>query len=534
MAVTTADRARPRRGATAVLRRLPRVPALPLALAALLVVVTSIPYAYAYAVQPHGHVFLGFFFLADDANTYLAKMREGLQGTWLWTNHYTTEPSPGAYFFTFWLALGHLAAVTHLSLIATFQLARVAGAFFLLGAAWMFICHFVEDHAARRFAIVFCAAGLGWGFVIQALGHPLILGVRSDTLDWRMPELSAFYSILALPHFVWAAAFQAVAVVLTLRAAERGSLRLGFLAGLAWLGESSIHAQMPILVGGAVVVAAAARPVSRRGWAAVALALAVAAPYVAYSYLGYRTSPEVARWSAEWRNNLPPEGLSLLLALGPQVLLAALALPGVVKRRSRNDVFLVAWLVLLVAILWLPTPAANLRRRFFDGVYLPLVVLAARGLYEQVVPRLGWPRLKRLVPFTYVVLACAGSAFLVLAPIRFATRAPYTMPASQFAGITWLSSQPAGVVLSSPSIGLLIPGYTADTVYVGQYSETYRYAEKGRVAYRLLTGRTALTPFLAANHVRYVFWTDEFGGSPPASLGKAAFSGAGVEVFRVY
>lgn len=534
MAATLAGAPRTRAASRASFLRVPRPLLLPLGLAAALVVVTSVPYVYAYATQPRGHVFLGFFFLADDANTYLAKMREGLQGSWLWTNHYTMEPSPGAYFFTFWLALGHLAGVAHLSLIATYQAARVVGAFALLLAAWMFICHFVQEHAARRFAIIFCALGLGWGYVIQALGHPLILGVRSDTLDWRMPELSVFYSVLALPHFVWAAAFQAVAAVLTLRAADKGSMRLAVLAGLAWLAESSIHAQMPILVGGAVVVAAVARPVGRRGWAAVGLALAIAAPYIAYSYLGYRTSPEVARWSAGWRNNLPPEGVSLLLALGPQLALALLGLPGALRRRSREDVFLLAWLLLLIAILWLPTPAANLRRRFFDGVYLPLVVLAARGLYEQVVPRIRSLRMRRLIPFTYVVVAAVGSAFLVLAPLKFAARPPYTMPAAQLSGVTWLADEPTGAVLSSPSMGLLVPAYTSDTVYVGQYSETYRYADKGRQAYRLLTGRADLRAFVKAEGIRYVLWTDEFGGTPPSVLGTPAYSGPGVRVYRLY
>ena len=30
-----------------------------------LAVVTAIPYVYAYAVQPQGHVFIGFFYLGD-------------------------------------------------------------------------------------------------------------------------------------------------------------------------------------------------------------------------------------------------------------------------------------------------------------------------------------------------------------------------------------------------------------------------------------------------------------------------------------
>ena len=141
-----------------------------------LAVVTAVPYVYGYAAQPHDQVFLGFFYLGDDANTYLAKMRQGWEGAWSWQNRYTTETSPAAYLFMFWLVLGHIAALLHLPLIVVFHLARIAAAFALMAAAWAFISHFIEEAAARRFAFFFCAIGLGMGYVIQALGHPVLFG----------------------------------------------------------------------------------------------------------------------------------------------------------------------------------------------------------------------------------------------------------------------------------------------------------------------------------------------------------------------
>jgi hypothetical protein len=262
-----------------------------------LAIVTALPYAYAYAVQPHGQVFMGFFFLGDDANTYLAKMRQGWEGAWAWQNRYTTEVSPPAYLFMFWILLGHLAAILHLPLIATFHLARIAAAFALMGSAWLFISHFIEDRSARRFAFFFVAIGLGLGYVIQFLHHPVVFGNQTDTLDWRMPELTAFYSILALPHFAWSGVFAGLGVALTLKAIQRGSLGLAALAGAAWLGQASIHPQMPILMGGATAVALLLRPAPRRGWAAAALAFAIPAPYILYSYLAFVGNPEVQRWT---------------------------------------------------------------------------------------------------------------------------------------------------------------------------------------------------------------------------------------------
>ena len=510
-----------------------RRPPLWLVLGLALAIVTLLPYVYAHLAQPPGRTFMGFFFLGDDANTYLAKMREGLDGSWVWTNKYTTEPSVPVYFFVFWIGLGHLAGLLHLPLLLTFHLARIAGALFLLYAGWVFIEHFVADGTARRWAICFLALALGTGYLVVVIGRPVFLGQQTETLDWRMPELTAFYSILALPHFTWAAALLALGAVLTLRAAEQGSFKLGFLAGLAWLGEASIHAQMPILVGGAIIVAVLYRRVSVRGYAAAALALVMVAPYVLYSYVELH-NPEVSRWSGQWRNNFAPDLLSLSLALAPQLLLAVLALPRMLRRRSRGDVFLLAWLVLLWIILWVPTPADNLRRRFFDGIYLPLVVMAAEGMYSVVLPRFK-ERGRRLLPFAYVAFASVGSIFLLIAPMLVVSNSAYSIPTGEYQALQWLSPRPAGVVLTSDRLGLVVPGYTSDTVYSGQYSETFNWASKAREADDLLHGRADLAAFVAAHHVRYVIWSSaDTDVQPPAFLGTPSYAAPGVQVFRLY
>ena len=112
---------------------------IPLLTGLALAAVTAIPYVYGYLVQPQGHVFMGFFYLGDDAETYLAKMRQGWEGAWAWQNRYSTESSPAAYLFMFWLALGHLAAVVNVPLIVVFHLARIGAAFALTAAAWAYV-----------------------------------------------------------------------------------------------------------------------------------------------------------------------------------------------------------------------------------------------------------------------------------------------------------------------------------------------------------------------------------------------------------
>lgn len=507
---------------------------LPLLTGLALAVVTALPYVFAYAVQTPGHVFMGFFYLGDDANTYLAKMRQGWEGAWAWQNRYTTESSPAAYLFLFWIFLGHLAALLNLPLIAVFHLARIAAAFALMCAAWLLIRHFIEDRSARRFAFFFCAVGLGMGYVIQALGQPVIFGHQTDTLDWRMPELTAFYSVLALPHFAWSGVFAALGIPLTLKAIQRGSLRLAVLAGAAWLGQASIHPQMPILMGGATAVALFLRPAPKRGWVAAALAFAIPAPYIFYSYVAFIGNPEVQRWTFHSKNALPPETISLFFAIAPQLLLALTGVPGALRRRTREDLFLVAWLVLLAGILYLPNPAGDLRRRFLDGIYLPLVVLGARGMYELILPRLGSARARALIPFSYVAFASIGSAFLVLAPLAVAAQGQYTVTTAEYNGLNWLGAEPQGRVLSMPGVGLYVPAYSPDTVYVGHYDETFDYLNKTQTALDVLTGKADLQQFIQDNHIRYVVWTADLPTPPPASLGAPAYDTPNFKIWKLY
>ena len=507
---------------------------LPMVMGLVLAGVTAIPYVYAYAVQPSGHVFMGFFYLGDDANTYLAKMRQGWEGSWAWQNRYTTESSPAAYLFMFWIVLGHIAAATSLPLIAVFHLARIAAAFALMGAAWLFIRHFIVDPSARRFAFFFVAVGLGMGYVIQALGHPVIFGHQTDTLDWRMPELTAFYSVLALPHFAWSGVFAALGAALTLRAIQRGSLLLGVLAGLTWLGQASIHPQMPILMGGATGLALLMRPAPLRGWMAAGIAFAIPAPYILYSYLAFIGNPEVQRWTFHSKNALPPETISLFFAIAPQLLLALTGLPGALRRRTREDLFLMAWLLLLAAILSLPNPAGDLRRRFLDGLYLPLVVLGARGMYEALLPRLRSLRARRLIPFSYVAFAAIGSAFLVLAPLAVANHPQYMVTTAEYNGLNWLGAQPAGRVLCMPGVGLYVPAYSPDTVYVGHYDETFGYFTKTQTALDVLIGRSDIEQFDQANRIRYVIWTSDLQSPPPPALGPPAYDTPDFKNWRLF
>src|ERR1700694_1770231 len=206
-----------------------------------------LPYVLAYLWAPAGHHFAGFFFIADDATTYLAKMRQGADGSWLWNDPYTSEPHGGVFLFGFYLLFGHLAALLHLPLIATYHLARITGAIALVLAVER-LCRRLLPPQQRSLGLVLVVVGSGAGFLAQAAGNPAIFGSRVEALDLHLPELSGWYSILAIPHFAWATALIMVALLGLLRIMEAPGWRPLALTSLSLIALTAIHPQMiPVL-----------------------------------------------------------------------------------------------------------------------------------------------------------------------------------------------------------------------------------------------------------------------------------------------
>ena len=131
-------------------------------------------------------------------------------------------------------------------------------------------------------------------------------------------------------------------------------------------------------------------------------------------------------------------------------------------------------------------------------------------------------------------VAAIGSAFLVLAPLLVATESQYVMSQPAYDGLTWLGGQPQGRVLSMPGIGLYVPAYSPDTVYVGHYDETFDYYTKTQTALDLLTGKQDLVAFDQQNDIRYVIWTADLPTPPPSVLGPPAYDTPAFKIWKLY
>ncbi len=485
----------------------------PLSFALAVVAISLLPYLVAYVKAPPGHHFAGFFFIADDATTYLAKMQQGAAGSWTWNDPYTSEPHAGVFLFSFYLFFGHLAALLHLPLVAAYHLARITGGIALVLAVDRLGRRLLEPRL-RHLALTLVVLGSGLGFIAQVLGNPSVLGHQLEALDLHLPELTGFYSILAIPHFAWATALIVLSLLGLLRLAERPAPGVVLATGLTMTALTAIHPQMIPVLGlvwaayRVVLIAWGERP-HRQNLAAEAAAFALTAPLLAYNaWILYR-DPTIAEWASQWRHQAPGF-LSLALSLGLPLLAGMIGMVAVWRRRDRALALVMVWPPLVIVLLYAPN-LANIQRRLLDAIYVPLGILAAVGL-RALAGRLR-PGAARRLERLLLPAFCFSSVIVLAIALKFASGAfPEAYVANDtWQAMRWLSTHHRSDdrALSSPQAGLLMPAYGGVPVYVGHYSETLNYFDKIRaVGVVLQPGLpdSTVEAFFEQNHLTLLYW----------------------------
>ncbi len=477
-------------------------------LTALIVLLACLPYLAAYAA-PTGQVFAGILINPADGQSYLAKMREGWRGAWLFTLPYTADPGPGAFIFIYYLALGHLARLTGLSLDAVYHLARLAAGAFLLVSAYHFIAHFFQSARVRLGVWLLYALGSGLGWLAAPLG--------AFTSDLWVAEAFPFLSIFANSHFCLAAGLMLWILEWTLPAAVPPSRRL---AGTALAVTALAQVQPMVLVTPGVVLGTLTLIQAIRAWRAGRLAVgrlwawpglwpllvlaACGGPWVLYDLWASNALPQLAGWNAQNLTLSPPLWEAALSGGVP----LALALAGAVawlRRRAPQATVAVAWLGLNIALIYAPLA---LQRRLSLGIWMPVAILAGVG-WQTVVGTWLAPRWRRL-GLAALVMLIAPSNLLVYAATLSAVprRAPelFLTPAEAGA-LGWLEANASGqVVVASPGLSLFIPARTDARVVYGHPFETVAATAHKEAVEDFYAGRLAPERFFAAYPAAYVVY----------------------------
>lgn len=469
-----------------------------------LVLASCMPYLVAWAVRPQGTHFTGILFNPQDGNSYLAKMREGFDGLWLFRLPYTPEPQRGAPVYLFYLLLGHVARWTGLPLILIYHAARVIGGTAMLVALYALAAHLSDDIGERRAMFLLAALGSGLGWLAGLLGMV--------TADLWVPEAFPIYALLANAHFPWAIALMAGVACCALRVACSGgrSWRCG--AGMSVMAAILGAVQpfgLPSVFGGlGVMLVARAMRERQVPWQAgiwIAVAAIVALPYPLYTQGALSRDPVLAVWNAQNTTPSPPlwdwalsYGLILMLAVVGGILAA--------RRGSGGDWLLLGWVVVTLGGMYLPLP---LQRRLSLGLGMPLGLLAGMGWWR-LRSRLK-PRTRGMAQGLVVAFCLLTPLFLVLMTLLAAWGGSpwFYLSRDEWAALAWLRDEghPDAVVLCAPRLGLFVPAWAGQPVVYGHPFETVNAERREQQVEAFFAGEMSTEEqeiFLRENRVGYV------------------------------
>jgi hypothetical protein len=477
-----------------------------------LVIASSLPYLIAWMVRPAGTHFTGLLFNPQDGNSYVAKMRQGLAGSWSFRLPYTPEPHDGAHVYLFYLLLGHLARWTGVPLIAVYHAARVLGGAAMLLALYSLASRPSDQVRERRVMFLLAALGSGLGWLTGLLGVV--------TVDLWVPEAFPAYALLVNAHFPLAMGLMVGIASCGLRIADREwqmsnghrhrqLCHLGMALAAIALGVIQPFGLVPVYGGLGVMLVARTvrqRAVPRRAVAWIAGTGAVALPYPLYMQWAIRNDPVLAAWNAQNVTHSPPLW-DWMLGYGLVLALALLGAVRAARRGSAGDWLLLGWVIVTVVGMHVPLP---LQRRLSLGLGIPMGLLAGRG-WGRVERSPGRARRRRLLQGLAVAFCALTPIFLVsMALLAALAGGPwFYLSDGERAALEWLrdEGEPNAVVLCAPQMGLFVPAWGGQRVVYGHPFETVDAERRKAQVEAYWAGEMSPTEresFLRENRVRYV------------------------------
>lgn len=503
--------------------------------AAVVLAASLLPYVMcALAAIRADVMFSGLLLNPPDGFTYLAKMRMGLEGRWLYHLPFTLERGPGAFLFSYYFALGHLARIFDIPLPVMFHLARLVGGALFLWTLYGVVARISDDVRMRKLTwwLVAFGSGLGWIVLQFGLGY-------SYYYQQVISYASLFYGLVANAHFALALALMLSMFVQILETRSIAPLAIVKLCMLS-LALAIVIPFMPVvvyLVAGVGLLAIWWRDRRFQGaqFGAVVIGGAITGAFLVFMQLQINADPTFTVLSTQAKTPTPGP-LGMVLSYGLFWPFALIGMYASWRRRSDWDLLLLAWLLVVLPLSYVPY---HMQWRFLLGLQIPIAIFAADGIVRTI--RAVW--IRRAV----VVATMASSAhlilFLVTGKAVVATAAvhyPLTyLSAHEAAALHWLRTEVSidDAVLASREMNFFIPAYAGQRVVAGHGVETYDAPRKSRLVIDFFAGtldRAALLRELPVDHLVVGPRDHARGTLDPATLPlRLEFSSGDVQVYKI-
>jgi hypothetical protein len=524
--------------------------------------ITSLPYFYAYFSTPADKQFMGVMVNVPDHSQYFSWMRELTQAH-LSANKLTPEPNKPVFFNLLWWGMGRLGQLVGLGYAGMFQVLRLTATTLFLLLTYRICGWFLDDQRMRRSAFLLVTFASGFGWVLIGLKYAWGLNDPPLPLLVFISEPNTFLNILAFPHFI-AAALYIFIFDLVLRGQAKGQLRYAVVAGLVALFLGWQHAYDLVLVYGILGSYAAFSLLRDRRWPMYLIKSGLIIGLISwwpalYSVLLTSLDPLWKEVLAQFDNAdvFTPNPLLLPILLGPTFLLAVFTLiknnPFRLQGLDDRNLFLKSWFLANFALIYIPT---DYQIHMLNGWQLPIAILATQGLFGYVSPwvrdwlkrwQRPWPdaAIQQGVMVAFIVMVIPTNLYLFL--WRFVDLGrhdyPFYLHKEEVVAMDWLEAHGTSddVVLSSLTIGQYLPAQTGKYAFLAHWAQTVDFYGKSEMVNQFFAAETSQPrrqEILAQYSVDYIFYGPferSLGGYNPATAPflEQVYASPQVEIYQV-
>jgi hypothetical protein len=434
-----------------------------------ILIVTSLPYVYAYLSAPPDKQFMGIMLDVPDHAQYFSWMRE-LSHAPLAANKLTPEPNEPIFFNLLWWGLGRTGRLLGLNYELNFQLLRIVGGILFLFVVYRMIAWFMDDIFQRRVAFILIALSSGFGWILIVMKYTLLRGELLFPSLVYIAEGNSFLGILGYPHFI-AAALYIFVFYLVLRGQMHGKLGYAVSAGLLALFLGWQHAYDLILVWGVLGAYTMVSWVRDRKPSVYLIQSTII--IIILSFLPALYSLLLTSMDPLWKEVLDqfanadiytPQPVGLVVLLGLTFMLAIYTSirqnPLKLASWDNRKLFINTWFWTNFLLVYIPV---DYQIHLINGWQVPIGILATQGAFDYIIP---W-------------LTSVFDRFHIT-PKKFDTR-------TIVACILIL----VDVVLSSITLGQYIPVMTGGHAFLAHWAQTLDYFEKERIVQTFFASTTS-------------------------------------------
>jgi hypothetical protein len=463
-----------------------------------------------FSSPPAGYEYIGVSYIPKDFLAYLAFIRQvGDNWSILFYNPFSTSPQTPSFILLFHWILGAVSAILRVPPNWVLELSRFPLLLVFFWMLWLFLAPLISSTKTRCWACILIGISGGLEcFVAPLTGmlHPEIVTVfRKET--WDMYGWSTFAGFF---NPLWIMSMTLGLLFLPPLLKTQGALHRHEVAQVfgGFLFAYFIHPYVAVFF----AALGFARPAmgwilnSEEDWKRTrSLIVTLAIALLACVAVGqWQSLDPVYRNSSAGIFGV--QNVSIFwwpLTLG---VVGILAIRGfkhwcVCGHPYREPMF--TWII--TVILLMTSPVIN-GYKFVFLIHLPLCILAAGPVGQIFDSIIAMPGTKRwLSLFLFSILLFSSPIYLTLQSVR-AAKENWLVPLEYFSLINKLAVLPTGNVLAPPDLGNIIPAYTRDRVWVGQWFLTPYYQEKA-AAYQELVSNPKITSTLDAvleeDRIRY-------------------------------